>query len=58
MADTGFENGGGALTQNCQINGFVPEFYINKSKICVCFFWGGGGGARPRAPSKSATVAG
>ena len=30
MADTGFEKGGGALTQDFQINGFWPEFYIKK----------------------------
>ena len=27
----GFEKGGGALTQNFQINGFWPAFYIKKS---------------------------
>ena len=31
VADTGFEKGGGALTQNFQINGFWPEFYIKKN---------------------------
>ena len=28
VADIGFEKRGGALTQNFQINGFWPEFYI------------------------------
>ena len=40
-----FEKGGGALTQNFQINGFWPEFNIKKSKIC-----GKKGGARPPPP--------
>ena len=31
VADTGFEKGGGAFTDNFQINLFWPEFYIKKS---------------------------
>ena len=33
MADTGCEKGEGALTNNFQINGFWPEFYIKKMKF-------------------------
>ena len=33
VADTAFEKGGGTLTQNIQINGFWPEFYIKKKEV-------------------------
>ena len=44
VAETGFEKGGGALTQHFQINGFWPEFYIKKKLD----FWKNRGS--PRAP--------
>ena len=52
VADTGFEKGGGTLTNKFQINGFWPEFYIKKVK----FAEKREGLAPPHHTSKSATV--
>ena len=52
VGDTGFEIGGDALTQNFHNSGFWPELTLEKVK----FVGEKGRGARPRIPSKFATI--